>query len=150
SGDDDTPRWLPTTAMPENSALNRKVLGVFWRSLAYAAFFFAVFAVSVVAVPQVAEGTFVVTSFVGFLGFAVTAAKRRARYGETRRTGWRRACADVGVGGAVITLRFRDRSRSRLGSAWSTRRVGRFGVGEHEVWVGGVGEDMVVVFGRTA
>ncbi|MFD1046490.1 hypothetical protein ACFQ1S_13465 [Kibdelosporangium lantanae] len=43
--------------------------------------------------PEAGYGTAVGLSLVGFLVFAVTSAKWRARYRETRRTGWRRGYA---------------------------------------------------------
>lgn len=146
SGDDDTPLWLPPATVTANTTATRQVRGVFWRSTAYAGLCLAALVGVAATVTEAAYGLVVLAALVGFLVFGVTSVKWLARHRETRRTGWRPARAKVGEGGVLVVLRYDDRTQVRAVPAWSTRRPARYAVTEQDVWVGGGGRRMAVVF----
>ncbi|GAB3895136.1 hypothetical protein GCM10029964_074590 [Kibdelosporangium lantanae] len=149
SGDDDTPLWLPAAKVTANAAATRRVLGVFWRSVTYATVCLGILVAYLLTAPEAGYGTAVGLSLVGFLVFAVTSAKWRARYRETRRTGWRRGYATAVDRGVVVEIRYPDHSQVRTVPARSTRGRFRYADDDQEVWVGGTGHRMVVAYPRS-
>jgi hypothetical protein len=139
AGQDDTEKWLPPNEVPNGEGL-RQVKGVFWRLAALVA---VGLAGSVLLI-----GFDVVRAVLLFVAvvFWAPAARWLARFREVARTGWRKADVRT-VSRTDMVVTYEDGSEITLRRPVSVRGWTWGGLGK-DIWIGGAGRHMVVLFPR--